>query len=62
MLEVAALTYGAVASFVLSSASKNRKAAQPDPPQVAMLGWLLMSFSGAAGVILLGYAGVQAIG
>ena len=62
MFEVAALTYGAVASFVLSSASRNRKAQRTNPPQVALLGWLLMSFSGAAGVMLLGYAGAQAIG
>lgn len=61
MIEVAALTYGAVASFVIGAADRNRKAERHNPPQVQILGWLLMSFSGASGVALLGYAGMQAI-
>lgn len=62
MLEVAAMTYGVVASFVLSSASRNAREARANPPQVALLGWLLMSFSGATGAALLGYAGLHVIG
>ncbi len=62
MIEVAALTYGVLASFVIGAADRNRKHARANPPQVHALGWLLMSFSGASGVALLGYAGVHAIG
>ena len=61
MLGMAALTYGAVASFVLSSAGRNARSQRPNPPQVSLPGWLLMSFSGTTGVILLGYAGAHAL-
>ena len=61
MLEVAAVTYGVVASFVIGAADRNHRQARRNPPQVQILGWLLMSFSGASGLVLLGYAGVQAI-
>ena len=62
MIEVAVLTYGALASFVVASASRNKREARVNPPIVALFGWGLMSFSGATGALLLGVAGLKAVG
>ena len=57
MFEFAALTYGVIASFVMASASRNRREARSHPPILMLFGWLLMAFSLTMGVGLLGYAG-----
>ena len=61
MFELAALTYGVLASFVMSSASRNRRAARRNPPIVALFGWLLMAFSLSSSVMLFGYAAYKAL-
>lgn len=62
MFEAAALFYGLIASFVMASASRNRREKRHNPPVVLLAGWLLMSFSGAIGLMLLGYAAVKTTG
>jgi hypothetical protein len=57
MFEFAALTYGVIASFIMASASRNRREARSNPPLLIVLGWMLMAFSFSVGVGLLGYAG-----
>jgi len=56
MFEVAALTYGMLASFVLSSASRNRKAQRPNPRIVEICGWLLIGISIGGALASGGYA------
>ncbi|PTD26218.1 hypothetical protein [Sphingomonas fennica] len=60
MVEVAALTYGLLTSFVLSSASRNRKADRPNPRMVQLCGWLLVGVSTGSAIALGGYALMQA--
>ena len=62
MFEAAALFYGLIASFVMASASRNRRERRTNPAVVTLAGWLLMSFSGALGLMLLGYAGLRTSG
>ncbi len=62
MLEFAVVTYGALASFVVASASRNKKQAIANPPILTVFGWGLLSFSGATGTLLIGYAGLKAAG
>jgi hypothetical protein len=62
MLEAAVLAYGLVTTFVVQSASRNRKEARANPPILNLFGWALMSFSGVTGAALLGYAGLDAAG
>ncbi len=57
MFEFAALTYGMIATFVVASASRNRREARTHPPLLVAFGWLLMAFSLTLGLGLLGYAG-----
>ena len=57
MFEFAALTYGLITSFVMASASRNRRAARSHPKVLVMFGYGLMSFSLSVGVGLFGYAG-----
>ena len=56
MFEVAALFYGVLASFIMASASRNRREARRNPPIIQLFGWAMMAFSAAMGVLLLGYA------
>ena len=60
MFEFAALTYGVIASFVMASATRNRREAKTDPPLLHAFGWTLMTFSGLTGLGLLGYCGYHA--
>ena len=59
MFEFAALTYGVIASFVMTSANRNRREARRNPAILALFGWALMAFSLTVGVGLFGCAGYQ---
>ncbi|MBH1993346.1 MAG: hypothetical protein I8H86_10720 [Sphingomonadaceae bacterium] len=60
MFEFAALTYGLLASVILSAAQRNRKLARPHPPMLVYLGYLLCGLS--AGLALaLAYIGITLI-
>lgn len=56
MLEAAALTYGMLASFVLASANRNRKAQRANPKIVEVFGYLLVGTSVGGAMALGGYA------
>ncbi len=45
MVEFAALTYGLLASVILSAAQRNHKLARPHPPLLLYLGYLLCGLS-----------------
>ncbi|NIJ08659.1 hypothetical protein FHS31_002280 [Sphingomonas vulcanisoli] len=62
MLQFAALFYGMMASFVLSSATRNKREAVANPPILTIFAWGLLSFSAATAVLLLGYIGMKAAG
>ncbi|MDO6416501.1 hypothetical protein Q4F19_19110 [Sphingomonas sp. BIUV-7] len=57
MLEVAALFYGLLASFIMASASRNKREARGHPPILTLFGWAMLSFSAVMGAMLLAYAG-----
>jgi len=59
MLEVAALFYGVLASFIMASTSRNRREARRNPPIVQLFGWAMLAFSAAMGAMLLGDAAWQ---
>ncbi len=46
MMEFAALTYGLLASVILSTAQRNRTLARPHPPMLLYVGYLLCGVSG----------------
>ncbi|MFZ2997506.1 hypothetical protein [Sphingobium sp.] len=54
MVEFAALTYGLLASVILSAAQRNSKMARPHPPLLLYLGYLLCGLSAGA-ALGLGY-------
>ena len=56
MLEFTAFTYTLLASFVLSSAGRNRRDRRPHAAKLVMAGWVLMSMSFALALMLLGWA------
>lgn len=58
MMEFAALTYGLLASVILSAAQRNRKLAKPHPPLLLYAGYLLCGLSTGVAVIL-GYIGLS---
>ncbi|MDO7834012.1 hypothetical protein Q4610_03045 [Sphingobium sp. HBC34] len=53
MVEFAALTYGLMASIILSAAQRNRKLARPHPPLLLYLGYLLCGLSAGLALALL---------
>lgn len=53
MLGAIVFTYGMLASFVLSGASRNRKMQRPNPPILAYVGYVLCGLSGALSLLLL---------
>jgi hypothetical protein len=59
MLEVAALFYGVLASFLMASVSRNKRDARGNTPVVALLGWAMLSFSAVMGAMLIAYAAWQ---
>jgi len=61
MFEFAALTYGVIVSFVMASASRNRREARTNPPILYAFAWTLMTFSATTGVGLLSYCGYHAL-
>jgi len=62
MTEMAALAYGLLATFVMQSIHRNRREARANPAILTLFAWGLLGFSGALGVILIGYAGLKALG
>ncbi|BBC98825.1 MULTISPECIES: hypothetical protein [Sphingobium] len=61
MVEFAALTYGLLASVILSAAKRNRMLARPHPPLLLYVGYLLCGLS--AGLALaLGYVALTLLG
>ncbi|MGN5375042.1 hypothetical protein [Sphingomonas hankookensis] len=59
MVETAVFTYGLLASFILSAASRNQRMQRPNPPMMTYLGYVLLGMSAAAAVLLGGYAAWQ---
>lgn len=62
MFEFAALTYGVLASVILSAAQRNRKLARPHPPLLLYMGYLLCGLSAGLSAILAIVALTQLIG
>lgn len=56
MIEVAALFYGVLASFLMASVSRNKREARVNPPIVTLFGWAMLAFSAVMGALLLGDA------
>ncbi|RZL75646.1 MAG: hypothetical protein EOP66_10850 [Sphingomonas sp.] len=52
MLGAIVFTYGMLASFVLSGASRNRKMRRPNPPILAYVGYVLCGLSGGLALML----------
>ena len=52
MVEFAALTYGLLASVILSAAQRNRKMERPHPPLLLYVGYLLCGLSGGVAIAL----------
>ncbi|HEX8484564.1 hypothetical protein [Sphingomonas sp.] len=52
MLGAIVFTYGMLASFVLSGASRNRRMKRPNPPILAYVGYVLCGLSGGLAVML----------
>jgi hypothetical protein len=60
MMEFAALTYGLLASLILSAAQRNHKLRQPHPPMLLYMGYLLCGLSGGV-AIALGYIAIRTV-
>jgi hypothetical protein len=58
MVEFAALTYGLLASVILSAAQRNRKQGKAHPPLLLYLGYLLCGLS-AGGALILSFIAVR---
>ena len=56
VIEFAALTYGMLTSFVLSSLRSNHVARRPHPPMLRHIGYMLCGMSAGACAILTGMA------
>ncbi|MGC4251111.1 MAG: hypothetical protein QM605_06465 [Sphingobium sp.] len=52
MMEFAALTYGLLASVILSAAQRNRRLARPHPPLLLYIGYLLCGVSAGVALVL----------
>ncbi len=61
MFEVAALTYGVLASFVMASVTRNKRAARQNPPMLSLFAWALAGFSLGSAILLIGYVGWNAV-
>lgn len=60
MVEFAALTYGLLASIILSAAQRNRKLARPHPPMLFYVGYLMCGLS-AGLVMILAYLALSSL-
>lgn len=60
MVEFAALTYGLLASVILSAAKRNHRLKQPHPPLLLYMGYLLCGLSAGA-ALALGYLATRTI-
>ena len=56
MIEFAAVTYGLLLSFVLSSLHLNIKHRRPSPRAMIVIGYFLVGATGALSAALFGYA------
>ncbi|WP_404713016.1 hypothetical protein [Sphingomonas sp. MMS24-J13] len=61
MFELAAITYGVLASFVMASLTRNKRAARRNPPILALFAWGLAGFSLGSAIMLIGYVGIHAL-
>jgi hypothetical protein len=61
MLEFATLTYGVLASFVVASVTRNKRAARVNPPVLTLFAWLLTAFSLSSALLLIGAVGYRAL-
>lgn len=61
MVEFAALTYGLLASVILSAVQRNRKRGRPHPPLLLYIGYLLCGLSGGV-ALALAYVAFRLIG
>ena len=52
MLGAIVFTYGMLASFVLSGASRNRRMRRPNPPILAYVGYVMCGLSGGLATML----------
>ena len=52
MLGAIVFTYGMLASFVLSGASRNRRRRRPNPPILAYVGYVMCGLSGGLAMML----------
>ncbi|MCI4590223.1 hypothetical protein MOK15_08950 [Sphingobium sp. BYY-5] len=52
MMEFAALTYGLLASVILSAAQRNYRLRKPHPPLLLYMGYLLCGLSAGAAIAL----------
>jgi len=53
MFETIVFTYGLLASFVLTSTTRNHRLQRPNPPILAYAGYVLCGVSGGLSVLLL---------
>ncbi|WP_088189900.1 hypothetical protein [Sphingobium sp. Z007] len=61
MVEFAALTYGLLASVILSAAQRNRRRGRAHPPLLLYIGYLLCGLSGGLALALM-YIALRLIG
>jgi hypothetical protein len=59
MFELAALTYGVLASFVMASLTRNKRAARRNPPVLSLFAWVLAGFSLGSAAMLIGHVGLK---
>ncbi len=62
MVEVAVATFGMLASFVLSGAERNRRAARPNPPMLEYTAFGLCAISAATAIGLPVWAAANYVG
>jgi len=60
MVEFAALSYGLLASLILSQVRRNHKLARPHPPLLLYMGYLLCGLSAGVALVLF-YVGMTGI-
>lgn len=61
MVELAAITYGVLASFVMASLTRNKRTARRNPPMLSLFAWCLAGFSLGSAIMLIGYVGMKTL-